>query len=803
MDECKKTEIEEVNGFSLINCSDVDDFLHVSTSDAQDSREDNVGDILTEDVQQQQPLESLELEQPKRKSNYNLRKSLAWDSAFFTCAGVLDPEELSSIIEGAEIDRKQKHLLPGIQEDLSKSTDSISTFESDALTLESLEADLFCDIRASIQRCSKGSNLRSMSSNNVPGETESKGGSGSKTDESPSGVMVKPKSASKKLNDSVQVPGKTIRLGSAGAQLTKFVPRNRDSSSLLPRTHEVAHKTSSMAAAASKRMSLSANRVKSETNNAGSAKVSGQGALLSKVPHPVHSRGTMPKAMTSLKSSKCASIKPKTGIPSSRSSCDSSTSSSSESNCRSPSSAMQRKTDRTVTLASNITSLKTSAKVGLKSKSQLGNSRLSAFVKSTSKNSCSISPASSISEWSSESSSSSATVNKKLLSAKRCSTSGGVVLDSNALQNHHSDQASTGQENHFVGLPGASRKHSSTAMGSCSHPVSAKPSGLRMPSPKMGFFDGVKTGGRTPGSSLQSRSAIPSSLLRSGAATCSPSSASTKGRLANVPVKTTAAAGANSKLDTLKTSAKTKQANVLDESIASGKVERLLNDENHDGTLSQVQNDLSLMSGEGLLENTEVPDVAKYIIESGLDETKNSSVNPLQNKLNSGGKSRLKVNHETAAAEDGANITDESVVKRQNVHSSHDDTYRMHVSIPVKLDVVNASIMDEGGIRQVAVNDATKEKQYIHAQEEEDVVESCVREINQKTEIQRESNDFAEATSHAAATQVTSGARTPFAVKNLIFQMEAMCNSSRGSTVKTVGNTAIMPSLSTPQKENS
>ena len=70
--------------------------------------------------------------------------------------GVLDPEELSSIIEGAETCVKQNSFLPGIQEELSKSTDSISTFQSD-LTLESLEADLFCDIRASIQRCSKSS----------------------------------------------------------------------------------------------------------------------------------------------------------------------------------------------------------------------------------------------------------------------------------------------------------------------------------------------------------------------------------------------------------------------------------------------------------------------------------------------------------------------------------------------------------------------------------------------------------------------------------------------------------------------
>lgn len=127
------------------------------------------------------PSDSFTFQRPLKNGKCNLRKSLAWDSAFFTNAGmvyvkcisefysilfllqglllftgVLDPEELSSIIEGAETGVKHNSFLPGIQEELSKSTDSISTFQSD-LTLESLEADLFCDIRASIQRCSKSS----------------------------------------------------------------------------------------------------------------------------------------------------------------------------------------------------------------------------------------------------------------------------------------------------------------------------------------------------------------------------------------------------------------------------------------------------------------------------------------------------------------------------------------------------------------------------------------------------------------------------------------------------------------------
>lgn len=83
--------------------------------------------------------------------------------------GFLEPDELSSMIKGAE--KRGKHLLPGIEEDMQKSIDSISTLESESLTLESLEADFFEDIRASIQKSSKASNWTS-SSKAAPGETE-------------------------------------------------------------------------------------------------------------------------------------------------------------------------------------------------------------------------------------------------------------------------------------------------------------------------------------------------------------------------------------------------------------------------------------------------------------------------------------------------------------------------------------------------------------------------------------------------------------------------------------------------------
>lgn len=90
-----------------------------------------------------------------------------------TIAGVLDPEELSSIMEGAETGVNQSPFLPGIQEELRKSTDSVSTFQSD--NIESLEADLFCDIRASIQRCSKSSTKENSSGSKIHREAPKNG----------------------------------------------------------------------------------------------------------------------------------------------------------------------------------------------------------------------------------------------------------------------------------------------------------------------------------------------------------------------------------------------------------------------------------------------------------------------------------------------------------------------------------------------------------------------------------------------------------------------------------------------------
>lgn len=85
-------------------------------------------------------------------------------------SGFLDPDELSSMIEA--VHKGGKQMLPGIQEEIHRSTESISTLGSDTLTLESIEADLFEDIRASIQKSSTASKMERTKAGSALAETK-------------------------------------------------------------------------------------------------------------------------------------------------------------------------------------------------------------------------------------------------------------------------------------------------------------------------------------------------------------------------------------------------------------------------------------------------------------------------------------------------------------------------------------------------------------------------------------------------------------------------------------------------------
>ncbi|THF98373.1 hypothetical protein TEA_018446 [Camellia sinensis var. sinensis] len=137
-------KIDEQEGFKLFGTTD--------------SREpENAVEILEQREQKVLFHESIELGRAS-----NLRKSLDWDTAFFTSAGLLDPEELFIINKGFE--KVEAHLLPITQEDLCtrRYADSESTLDSDDFSLDSnqsTEVDLFEEIRAPIEKSNIMSNI--------------------------------------------------------------------------------------------------------------------------------------------------------------------------------------------------------------------------------------------------------------------------------------------------------------------------------------------------------------------------------------------------------------------------------------------------------------------------------------------------------------------------------------------------------------------------------------------------------------------------------------------------------------------
>ncbi|KAA8518800.1 hypothetical protein F0562_016426 [Nyssa sinensis] len=321
MDESEKADLE-VKGFSLVDISLENDSLISASSSS--------GFLI--DLQS---LEHLN-DQTRKNGKCNLRKSLAWDSAFFTSAGVLDPEELSSMIDGVE--KSGRNLLPGIEEDTRRSTDSISTLESESLTLDVLEADLFEDIRASIQKSSRASNVASSNSKSASQETEYQALHSAKKLDLPSPNMMKAKSASKKHPIVIKEQGRLIKQGSGCPQVKQMkpVPRNGDSSSSHAKPPKLIGRANPISVVPTKRASLGTSRVKMENDNVKGNTVANKGTLASKIPGLGVSRRVLPKPARSSKSSYMGSSTVTKTESTRSSSCDSSASASSDNIGRSP-----------------------------------------------------------------------------------------------------------------------------------------------------------------------------------------------------------------------------------------------------------------------------------------------------------------------------------------------------------------------------------------------------------------------------------------------------------------------------------
>ncbi|KAJ1443852.1 hypothetical protein SESBI_00023 [Sesbania bispinosa] len=522
----RKRDVQD-RRLSIIDVSSADDsLLDPLSGNPQHSENQNHDDLLYtpnskkfEDAaskleQWEHEPHTSEIGKTKKNTKCNLRKSLAWDSAFFTSAGVLDPEELSSIIEGVE-----KEALLRIEEDVYKSCESISTLESDSLTLESveMEGDLFEDVRASIQKSSGKSNLTKVPSpSGLPrSQTHDSSRKAAMVSRNkigcfplsklwlqllippfalcPGGISTSPENcaiaemkvppASRNPSSGMQGAGKmTNKKNPIFPQLPQPVATRRESS--IPKQSKVPGKFPS-STISSKRVSLGDLHVKGEKDRAKRI-IGDRVSSVSKASVIGDSRRTVPKPTR----------------PS-----------------RVPSGPLV--STKTKSATSTSSAARTPSRIASRNKTEPGDSSLSGLMSAT-KLSSSISPASSISDWSSESSSS-ISVAKHMCNSSRSSVDSScsrkVLSDTNAdedinSQIPQSDPGLEGQEAQHTGFINQSAR---TAPGATVLPPAlGKPSGLRLPSPKIGFFDGVKSSVRTPRGGMQTHSVVPRGLPKHG-----------------------------------------------------------------------------------------------------------------------------------------------------------------------------------------------------------------------------------------------------------------------------------------------
>lgn len=497
----------------------------------------------------------------RKNGKCNLRKSLAWDSAFFTNDGVLDAEELSFISNGMR--KAAPSTLPGIQEDVRRSAESSSTFNStldgDSLTRESFEVDFFEDVRASIQRSSKLPNVANANSKVIPGV------SAPKKAELAGRNKMKPVVASKR--QSVNTKEAIVR-----PRVTQLAARSGEPTSSSLKPPKIAGRANPISAAPTKKTTFAPSRVKIDNNTQKTASVTGKGqtAAVLKKPSLLSSSVTSRLAP----SPKSSSDSPSTTKMKPSASCSSFTTSgstSSDSTAKSPLKSLRSKPDSKNVAPVSKPTLKNPLRISSKARTGPENSRLTAYLNSIPKPKLpsNISPSSSIDGWSTESSSSTSTLtygskaNAGISTPHRGSTNIGVNSprggSANAVGSRpragsanvshttprkgptnvgvHSPRkiSSLRRESHAsqasnVEIPPPSgksplnqgTKKASALSALVSNTASAngskacKPSGLRMPSPKIGFFDAEKSLLSTPLGGSQSRSSARNGLTGSG-----------------------------------------------------------------------------------------------------------------------------------------------------------------------------------------------------------------------------------------------------------------------------------------------
>ncbi|GAU26743.1 hypothetical protein TSUD_317410 [Trifolium subterraneum] len=431
-----------------------------------------------------------------QNNKINMRQSLAWDTAFFTSPGVLDPEELSSMIGSVEKSDKRASSLPVIQEDVHGSCESISTFRSNnSLTQESLEdVDLFQDVRASIQNFGRMSDL-ARANRNVPSRFQA---GGSLTAVGMASCMKAP--SSKSPSAGMQGTQKLPKKNPISPHLSRK-PVARREESCISKQPKTLGNSSPRSTISSNRSSLGDLHVKSEKDKANKNNCGKVNSVMNTTTTVIKgSQVNELKPITSSKSPLGSSVATKTKSTIS----PSSSSNLSRNITKSPLISLKRKVDAgTKNSPSSCSVVRTPPRIALRDKIGSSNSSLSGLVSATKFSPC-ISPASSTSDWSSESSSStsmtkfrynsSSTAFLSISNKKHLPENGARHVSNSKIS--PSSSCAEGKETRDAGS--ISQCVRAAAAGMVLTPSPKKPLGLRQPSPKIGFFEGVKSSVRTP-----------------------------------------------------------------------------------------------------------------------------------------------------------------------------------------------------------------------------------------------------------------------------------------------------------------
>ncbi|CAN8316794.1 unnamed protein product [Cochlearia groenlandica] len=436
--------------------SDKDDIgLSLFGEKEEEEEEEEEGEV----VQSQESIES------QKTMKFNLRKSLAWDKAFFTNKGVLEPDEICDMIESNDSCERKRLQLQTIQEDVNRSTESVSTLRSDCTVETGGESVSFVETPDK-----SGKDL---------GEREA-----TPTSTLPDETCVLFRLFSQ-MKSTVIRKRPSIRAQGLGKVTKQSVSANK---TFISRPLNGLSKTV--------RASADVKKTKQENKT---KLTDGKEPLATRVPLSRRTQPIVSKPVVSFKSGLRSSVASKNEMTSSCSSLESCVSVSSTASKKSSLDSLKQKKAQSLRIASHSLANGSASRAASRSISQPKASPFSASRTYKSNLSSSVRPLSSSVDWSSGSWRPS-TPNRMAKGIKKTvlSESGPATQTLNLKPLNNSKVVSAVQDDLKPDQQGA--KCGSVNNGGLVRPPSRmKPTGLRVPSPKIGYFDGAKSSdARTP-----------------------------------------------------------------------------------------------------------------------------------------------------------------------------------------------------------------------------------------------------------------------------------------------------------------